>query len=597
MAGPVWRSIDDSSNEYLLTTPLTLAVRRGREDVVKLLTQSYKVDVNRKLNHEHTMVPLLQATFDGHEGIVRALLQRPDLDVNAYDVHGRNALSLAASEGHVVILQILLEHGGMDISLRDKLGRSIFARAARNGHQRVVDILQREVADVANCLNETDRHAILDTLCRGNANVLRTILESNPNMDCNKRDSWGTTILSKAAYRGFDEVVQVLLSHSDDQFSEPDNFEFTALDWARYRGNKDVANILRSHSPPTTITETRIDEELSDPTLSADEGHGRPLRTSDVKCHPVDARTMPSLDFKVGETPEELPGEIWCVAFSRDGRRLATGHGDGNISTWQSDTATLIWTQRDSVAGVAHVSWSPDDSFLLSCGRDGKARLWDPDVSLFSPCCLISFWPRPYLIGKQGQAFFLLHLLTPLSQEGSLMRTTPRLQEPYSSSAWDPNGNILFLGSFDSYYSIQQLRTDNWPACISTWRTGTTYRTEALALSPEGQKLVRMTDEDVIEVFDVSTKTLTTTISMHSRPLSIEISWDSKNILVNSQAGHLHVLDIGTGAIIDSYKGPTMRAEFIIRAVFGAPQDEFVLSAAEGATSLPTSFPSKRAAE
>lgn len=167
------------------------------------------------------------------------------------------------------------------------------------------------------------------------------------------------------------------------------------------------------------------------------------------------------------------------------------------------------------------------------------------------------------------------------------MRTTPRLQEPYSSSAWDPSGDILFLGSFDSYYSIQQLRTDNWPACISTWKTGTAYRTEALALSPEGQKLVRMTDEDIIEVFDVSTKALTTTITMPSRPLSIEISWDSRKVLVNTQEEHLQVLELETGDLVDSYKGPTMRTEYIVRAVFGAPQDEFVLSAAEGETSFP----------
>lgn len=381
-ADPAWGFTNDTSNEYLLTTPLILAVRHGREDVVKLLTQSYKVDVNRKLSHGHTMVPLLQATFDGHEGIVRALLQRPDLDVNVHDFHGRNALSLAASEGHVVILQILLEHGGIITSLRDRLGRSIFARAARNGHQRVVDILQRKAVDNVDFLNETDRQAILDTLCRGNGNVLRTILESDPNMNCHKRDSWGMTILSKAAYRGFEEVVQVLLSRFDDKLSEPDNFGFTALDWARYRGHKNVANILQSHLSSTIIAETRINEG-SDSTSSPGEGHGGALSASDAKGYPFDANIIPSLQFQVVETPEEISEEIWCVAFSRDGRRLATGNGDGVISTWQSDTATPIWTQRDSEAGIAHVSWSPDDSIVLGCGRDGKARLWDSDVRPF----------------------------------------------------------------------------------------------------------------------------------------------------------------------------------------------------------------------
>lgn len=368
--------IEEPAKEFTCDTPLQLAIWHGQEDVAKLLIATGKTDVN--LNSSHMMTPLLQATFAGNEGIVHALLKRPDLDVNVSDIHGRNALSLAASRGHETIIQMLLDNGGINTGLRDRLGQSIFARAAKNGHERVIEILRPMVAHVGNTLDDNDRKAIIDTLCRGSVNVLRKILEINSDMDLSSRDTWGTTVLSRAAYQGFQEIVQMLLSRSDIDPSEADNFGFTALDWARYRGNKIVADMLQSHPSFARPTETNADEDPSSSESLTGTNLGQ-LNISDAKSPSVDYRRITSLNAQVRETP----GEIWCVAFSKDGRRLATGHGDGEISIWQSDTAKHLWTLTGTKAGIADVSWSPDDSLLLSCGRDRIARLWDPDVSLF----------------------------------------------------------------------------------------------------------------------------------------------------------------------------------------------------------------------
>lgn len=377
--------IEESAKEFTCDTPLQLAIWYGQEDVAKLLIENGQTDVT--LDSGHMMTPLLQATFAGNEGIVHALLQRPDLDANVSDIHGRNALSLAASRGHATILQMLLDNDGINTGLRDRLGPSIFARAARNGHERVIEILRPFAARIGNVLDENDRQAILDTLCRGNGNVLRKILETNPDMDLNSRDTWGTTVLSRAAYRGFQEIVQVLLSRSDIDPSEADNYGFTALDWAQYRGNKIVADMLQSHPSFAGPTGTSTDKEPSDSESLTGTNLGQ-LHISDAKSSCVDDRSITSLNAQVRETP----GEIWCVAFSKDGRRLATGHGDGQVSIWQSDTAKHLWTLWDNKAGIADVSWSHDDSLLLSCGRDRIARLWDPDVrlcffDLFVLCC------------------------------------------------------------------------------------------------------------------------------------------------------------------------------------------------------------------
>lgn len=119
------------------------------------------------------------------------------------------------------------------------------------------------------------------------------------------------------------------------------------------------------------------------------------------------------------------------------------------------------------------------------------------------------------------------------------------------------------------------------------------YRTEALALSRDSRKLARMTDIDVIHIFDVGTRRMLSQIEMASRPTSVSMSWDSEHMLVKTLEGKVHLLHIDTQTFVKAYEGPPAGMEYITRAVFGGPRDEFVLSAAEGMTSLFQSLAAK----
>jgi WD40 repeat protein len=66
---------------------------------------------------------------------------------------------------------------------------------------------------------------------------------------------------------------------------------------------------------------------------------------------------------------------VTALAFSRDGRLLASGDSVGVVRLWnvRSGRSRVI---RAHVLGVTSVAISPDGKVLLTAGRDGEARTW-----------------------------------------------------------------------------------------------------------------------------------------------------------------------------------------------------------------------------
>lgn len=78
---------------------------------------------------------------------------------------------------------------------------------------------------------------------------------------------------------------------------------------------------------------------------------------------------------------DDHPGEVWQVAFSHDGKRLASSGSDKQVIIWDVPSFRVHRILKDHEAGVGNIAWSWDDSMLVTCSQDRYARLWDADVS------------------------------------------------------------------------------------------------------------------------------------------------------------------------------------------------------------------------
>jgi WD40 repeat protein/tRNA A-37 threonylcarbamoyl transferase component Bud32 len=83
-------------------------------------------------------------------------------------------------------------------------------------------------------------------------------------------------------------------------------------------------------------------------------------------------------------------GADYDVAFSPDGKRLASTTGDKSVTVWDAQTGERILTLNGHTRHVYTVAFSPDGSHLASAGEDAVVKIWDAvtgrDVRTLSGC-------------------------------------------------------------------------------------------------------------------------------------------------------------------------------------------------------------------
>jgi uncharacterized protein len=92
-------------------SPLMVAAREGKADVVRALLSGNDVNVN--IIDAQGNTPLIEASRFGHDDVVRALIER-GANLNAKNKEGQTALMLAVKNGHDDVVRRLKEAGAKE---------------------------------------------------------------------------------------------------------------------------------------------------------------------------------------------------------------------------------------------------------------------------------------------------------------------------------------------------------------------------------------------------------------------------------------------------------------------------------------------------
>jgi WD40 repeat protein len=172
---------------------------------------------------------------------------------------------------------------------------------------------------------------------------------------------------------------------------------------------------------------------------------------------------VPPPEFKILHTFKGHAQAVGRVAWSVDGRMLASPSADGTVRVWSLESG-LVHILEGHEARVISVAWSPSDNILVSSSDDKTVKFWD-------------------------------------TLTGTLLNTAKGHTEGVGSVAWSPDGLILASGSNDK--TIRLWNKDGEPLQTLEghlgWVTSLAWAPEgyALASSSEGEAKVRLWDKNM----------------------------------------------------------------------------------------------------
>lgn len=232
----------------------------------------------------------------------------------------------------------------------------------------------------------------------------------------------------------------------------------------------------------------------------------------------------PELVLQTGHT-----GYVSSVAFSSDGKVLATGGWDKKIKLWDVQTGRELRALVGHFAYVTSVNFSPDRKLLASGSWDATVKLWDVTT-------------------------------------GTVLRTLAGHSDTVYSVAFSSDGKIIAGGSKDKTIKLWDVATGRE---IKTLQ-GHTSDVRSIAFSPDGKVLASGSSDQSIKLWDVSTGQDLRTLVHGSYVQCVAFSADGKRLASGTEGDSQHgrgpdikIWDLATGNELRTLSGHAAKIDAV----------------------------------
>jgi WD40 repeat protein len=198
---------------------------------------------------------------------------------------------------------------------------------------------------------------------------------------------------------------------------------------------------------------------------------------------------------------------VRSVAFSPDGRRIASASGDWTVCVWDSDSGCELARLIGHEDGVTSVAFCPDGCWIASGSDDKTVALWEPASGI-------------ELVSMTGHEW------------------------PVTSVAFSPDGGRVASGSVDGTVRVWDTTTGAQLAVL----LGHQHLINSVCYSPDGTRIVSGSLDNVVRVCDATSGFQLAVLRGHKNSVnSVSYSPDGTRIVSGSADKTVRVWDAGSG--------------------------------------------------